>query len=393
MKRILTVDDSRAIRLIVAKQAREMGFEVVEAEDGEQGLVKLEEGNLDLVILDVTMPVLDGPGMLAKMRERGNRTPVLMLTSESKRSIIVTLMKLGIEDYILKPFKGEELKAKVLKSLKMTEADAAGGASEAAASNEAPAQAESTPRAPAPAAASNGKAGGMDVLLVDDMENVEKRLRTFLPAKVTLGSARTSQEAIALCRERSHRIVLIDSDIPGVDSYALLQQLRLLQPQAIFVLLALRSAANALAESREAGFEGVLHKPFDGEEMDDFLQQHLDNQEVVVKDENVLRVAPFKGREHRLERYFAQVTKLVTAEVEGIAAACFSEMIVDIGVLPAHPERTARTVVAIRDSAKRAGLELRLVASAEMARGLKQVADTGDIPTFGSVTDAREFEG
>ena len=73
MKRILTVDDSRAIRLIVAKQAREMGFEVVEAEDGEQGLAKLKEGTFDVVILDVTMPVLDGPGMLAKMRRAGRQ--------------------------------------------------------------------------------------------------------------------------------------------------------------------------------------------------------------------------------------------------------------------------------------------------------------------------------
>ena len=56
--------------------------------------------------------------MLAKMREAGNKTPVLMLTSEAKRSIVGEVMKLGIEDYILKPFKPEELKAKVSKVLK-----------------------------------------------------------------------------------------------------------------------------------------------------------------------------------------------------------------------------------------------------------------------------------
>ena len=52
------------------------------------------------------------------VRERGDKTPVLMLTSESKRSVVSTVMKLGIEDYILKPFKPEELKAKVSKVLK-----------------------------------------------------------------------------------------------------------------------------------------------------------------------------------------------------------------------------------------------------------------------------------
>src|SRR2546423_1007542 len=116
--RVLTVDDSRAIRMIVSKVIAEMGFDIDEAEDGEQGLAKLEELDYDLIILDVTMPVLDGPGMLAKMRERGKNTPVLMLTSESKRSIVSELMKLKIEDYILKPFKNDELKAKIARILK-----------------------------------------------------------------------------------------------------------------------------------------------------------------------------------------------------------------------------------------------------------------------------------
>ena len=113
------VDDSRPIRMIVSKAMVEMGFGVGEAEDGNDGLKKLQEGVYDLVVLDVTMPNLDGPGMLAKMREAGDKTPVLMLTSESKTSIVAALMKLGIQDYVLKPFKGDELRAKVLKALKL----------------------------------------------------------------------------------------------------------------------------------------------------------------------------------------------------------------------------------------------------------------------------------
>ena len=111
---VLTVDDSRAVRTIVSKQVKDLGFEVAEAEDGVQGLVKLDECQYDLVILDVTMPNMDGPTMLGKMRDAGNTTPVIMLTSESKRSIIAGAMKSGITDYILKPFKPEELRAKIL---------------------------------------------------------------------------------------------------------------------------------------------------------------------------------------------------------------------------------------------------------------------------------------
>ena len=119
MPRILTIDDSSTIRSIITTQMSDLGFEVDHAEDGQQGLAKLEEISVDLILLDVTMPVMDGPAMLAALRERGDQTPVIMLTSESKRSIVAGAVKLGIEDYILKPFKPEELRAKVLRVLKM----------------------------------------------------------------------------------------------------------------------------------------------------------------------------------------------------------------------------------------------------------------------------------
>src|SRR5438067_1568121 len=121
MPTILTIDDSRAIRAIIAKQITEYGFDLDEAEDGEQGLAKLEEMRFDLVLLDVTMPVLDGPGMLERLRARGDHTPVIMLTSESKRSVVASVMRLGIEDYILKPFRPEELRKKMFKALRREE--------------------------------------------------------------------------------------------------------------------------------------------------------------------------------------------------------------------------------------------------------------------------------
>src|SRR5579872_1090234 len=119
MPKILTVDDSRAIRLLVSKHAKDIGLDVHEAEDGERGLARLKDETFDMVVLDITMPVLDGPGMLTRMREGGDKTPVLMLTSESKKSIVAQLMRLGINDYILKPFRPGELQTKMMKILKM----------------------------------------------------------------------------------------------------------------------------------------------------------------------------------------------------------------------------------------------------------------------------------
>src|SRR6266545_2701427 len=172
MATILTVDDSRAVRTIVSKQVKDLGFEVDEAEDGVLGLAKLAECQYDLVILDVTMPNMDGPAMLAKMRDAGNMTPVIMLTSESKRSIIAGAMKSGITDYILKPFKPEELRAKILSVLEEA------GEEEDVVSSDSPGGAPAAGVSEQKAAGRDGAAKQfVDVMVVDDMENVHKRLR------------------------------------------------------------------------------------------------------------------------------------------------------------------------------------------------------------------------
>lgn len=98
MPRVMTVDDSRAVRSIVSKQLQAMGFDIEEAEDGQQALDKLQEISVDLILLDVTMPVMDGPTMLAKLREAGNLTPVVMLTSESKRSVVADRLENVVVD-------------------------------------------------------------------------------------------------------------------------------------------------------------------------------------------------------------------------------------------------------------------------------------------------------
>jgi DNA-binding response OmpR family regulator len=109
MPRILTIDDSSTIRSIITKQMSDLGFEVDHAEDGQQGLARLEEITVDLILLDVTMPVMDGPTMLAAAR--GAATTPVVADSESSDDR-AGAVKLGIEDYILKPFKPDELRAR-----------------------------------------------------------------------------------------------------------------------------------------------------------------------------------------------------------------------------------------------------------------------------------------
>jgi DNA-binding response OmpR family regulator len=381
MPAILTVDDSRAIRTIVAKQVKDLGFDVLEAEDGVQGLERLAADQVDLVLLDVTMPNMDGPTMLERLRAAGNPVPVIMLTSEAKRSTVAGAMRLGIADYILKPFKPEELRAKVLAVLQGEP-----GGVDVVAQASAPAEAQ------APAASS--PAGRfVDVLVVDDMENVAKKLRAMLPPHVSMASFTSAHAALAACREKVFRVILVDTEIPDVNSAVLAQQLRVLQPNAVVVALALRTVNDVSKEVREQGFDDVLCKPFRPESLDDFLLQYFDNQEFLVVDDDVLRVASFSGRSDRVERFYGRLSALYAAALENVAAACHDEIVLDVGTPPLEGDRLPKFVNDVAARSREFGMTLAVVGSPDVEKLLAGYTETKDLRVYRTVHEARAGAG
>ncbi|HET9622569.1 MAG TPA: response regulator [Kofleriaceae bacterium] len=383
MPRILTVDDSSTIRSIITKQMTDLGFEVDHAEDGQQGLAKLEEISVDLILLDVTMPVMDGPTMLAALRERGDKTPVIMLTSESKRSIVSGAVKLGIEDYILKPFKPDELRGKVMKALKLDGSASAGPVAANAA-------------VAAPAASSGGGGGGgsasrqfVDILVVDDMENVHKKLKSFLPSHVSLNGCVSARDALQMCQERVYRVVIVDLVIPDVNSVALMNQMRALQPHAVMVALALRSAGDVGGEIKGQGFADVVYKPFEPAAVEDFLSKHFEVDDVLSVDGNVLACAAFSGKEDKLDRYFNRLRTLTHESLEKLASACYDDSIINLSAIPLKNDKIVRLLMDSDKEAKKLGISLRLVGTPEIKKVLGAVMETAAMPFYTTLAAAQ----
>jgi DNA-binding response OmpR family regulator len=109
--KVLTVDDSRTIRLIVKKAFEPYNCTLFEAENGEKGLAAAAQIHPDLIILDITMPVMTGVEMLKRLKqdEELKNIPVIMLSAESGKDYVMQIVKMGVKDYIVKPFKGEQL--------------------------------------------------------------------------------------------------------------------------------------------------------------------------------------------------------------------------------------------------------------------------------------------
>jgi two-component system cell cycle response regulator len=91
--------------------------------------------------------------------------------------------------------------------------------------------------------------------------------------------------------------------------------------------------------------------------------------------------------------YFARLEKMIAASVDTVAAECFEQLILDVGGLPARPDKTARMIMEIEERTKRLGVELRLVGPDEAKKGLSALAETAGMAVFSSVTEARASKG
>ena len=113
--KILTVDDSKTIRLIVARAFKSFDCEVLEAANGVEGLAVASREKPDVIILDVTMPVMDGTEMLSRIRSNPDlrSIPVIMLTAEAGRENVLRIAKMGVRDYLVKPFKEDQIVERV----------------------------------------------------------------------------------------------------------------------------------------------------------------------------------------------------------------------------------------------------------------------------------------
>jgi CheY-like chemotaxis protein len=113
--RILVVDDKGVIRMLIRRYLEDAGYGVLEASDGEEALRLLKKESVDLVLLDIMMPKMDGMEFCRQLREQPDRKglPVIMCTAKGQRKDVVDAIKTGASDYIIKPFTKDVLLEKI----------------------------------------------------------------------------------------------------------------------------------------------------------------------------------------------------------------------------------------------------------------------------------------
>lgn len=116
MKKVLVVDDTKNIRMILTKCLELEGYEVMTASDGKQALEMFTKHTFDLAFLDIKLPEIRGTEVLRRIREMGIKTPVIIITAYATVKNAIDCTKMGAVAYVQKPFSAEKIKS-VLKEL------------------------------------------------------------------------------------------------------------------------------------------------------------------------------------------------------------------------------------------------------------------------------------
>ncbi|WP_028845709.1 response regulator [Thermodesulfatator atlanticus] len=114
--KVMVVDDSKSIRQIEKKYLTGMGYEVVEASNGEEALKVLEENpDIALILLDWHMPVMNGYEFLKTVRQdpKWNNVKIMMVTTENQEKSVIDAIMAGANEYLMKPFDQEMLESKI----------------------------------------------------------------------------------------------------------------------------------------------------------------------------------------------------------------------------------------------------------------------------------------
>jgi len=123
LRRILVVDDEAVIRKAIRMACEKEGYEVVEAENGNEALRQVELARPDLVLLDLMLPDISGFDVCREVRKQGLRVPVIIVSAKTEEIDIVVGLEIGADDYITKPFRARELLARIAAHLRRVRED------------------------------------------------------------------------------------------------------------------------------------------------------------------------------------------------------------------------------------------------------------------------------
>jgi DNA-binding response OmpR family regulator len=360
--RVLIVDGSDADRAGLVSLLADAGCEIDQAPDGIEAFESVLAQSYDLVVAEAKLDRLDTPDLITKLRGRGVKTPVLVLTTVTKAATLGVLKKLGIADYVHKALPPDAIRQKIVALL--------------------PALVSGVPETLAAEASMRLAAAAGSVLLIDGAEVEHQRLRGLLPPAVALDACKTFNEGLARARSGSYRMLLIDSDAAVLNLGGLIAQTHVLQPEAVVVAAATlgrHDERSAVKSSLDAlGFDDVVFKPFVAAEVALLAQWYCTRwEDLVTVNDDLIEVSRLRCRKDQRERYLHELTARLEAAFRPVSDACFDRAILDLTRVEQISAAEAVELLSRLDGAARAlGVALVVAVAPAVGAGLHEFQDS-----------------
>jgi len=357
--KILSVDDSRMVHTLVNKAFAPYEAQVVLASNGAEALEVASRETPDVILLDVTMPVMDGVECLSRLKADPllKDIPVIMLTAEAGKENVLKIAKMGVRDYIVKPFTEAgrivDLKPRV------------GGAT-------APAAAPAAPAASAPVPKKNLKVtDAINILVVDEHPAILETIQSSVASRGwkangcdTLDAA-TKKIAEAAASKTTPDVVLVSLAYPNKAAIKFLQATRT-RPEmknVPMVAMAIRTATFEQTEARDAGFDAVLTKPLEAGEIADRLAKamELDLTPLFFATKGDCAVVTLPA--DLSDSGSIDLSRQARAKVASFANAGIAKLVIDLGSISKPEVPVLRAIGFILNECNNVGIKWRIAAS------------------------------
>jgi two-component system cell cycle response regulator len=354
--KILTVDDSKTVRIIVRKAFKAFDCEILEAGNGVEGLAVAAKEMPDLILLDVTMPVMDGVEMLTKLKSDSalKGIPVMMLTAEGGRDHVLKIAKIGVRDYLVKPFKEDVLLEK------------AGRVIDLKPLSDAPSKIKSIFD---PAA----------ILVVEDKPAIVQQIQEGLkhtPWKVQ--GVATQGEAIDFCTRTPPDVVIVSLSLPDETAFALFRLLRTnikTKYTPIFALVVKTETAQQ-QQAQTVGFGAIVTKPIDMGELETKMAKamNLDTSQryYAIEEDTLIMRLP----ENCAQAVLAEAANYLKPKFAEAVDSGFNKVVIDIHQLKSLHMGVIKLLFQAMQICRELGMQFVLIGNAQIIAECKGFEDT-----------------
>ncbi len=367
--KVLTVDDSKTVRIIVKKAFKGFDCEILEAANGVEGLAAAAKENPDLILLDITMPVMDGVEMLTKLKSDPalKGIPVIMLTAEGGRDNVLKIAKIGVRDYIVKPFKEEILVEKAGRIIDLKPL------------SEGPQKAKSI-------------FDPATLLVVEDKPAIIQQIQEGLkhtPWKIH--GVQTTGEAIDFCSKNTPDLIIISLSLPEEAAFTLFRLVRQnvkTKYTPIFALV-VKTETTVQQQAQQVGFSYIVTKPIEIPELESKIAKAMNldtSQRYFAMDGDVFVM---RLPENSSQTVVGEVTNYLKPKIAGAVDSGIVKAVIDLHELKGLNMAVIKLLIQAMQTCKELALQYALVGNPQIVSECKGFEDTRNWQFHDSIADAK----